>query len=480
MIRPAPFGAALLCAAGLAAGWLSVPGEPERLAMLVRDGRYQEALARLEALDADVAEEPALLYEAFALNDRFGHPQRAEAALLSYLERRPDDVDTHRRAVAFLHARNRHEAMIAVLERLAALAPDLATLDRLTRLYRLDGRIADELRLLRARARIPGRARGGLAWDDEMRLGQLLAERGEGDEAIAAFVRAQSAAPGAAEPRRALFIALVAASRFGEAAEKAKEWLAQPGSARWELGYYATALIRAGAAAPQVLGLAPVGGPDGDRVLADLVFAFTSEGRSDLVRAAIRSWLEAADGLGPAEMDRHLRAVVELAVGRGLARDVYVHLAAAVHDEGGPAELASLAAAVHEHFGYAGIAPVRHLLGYDALSARPLLGAALSAEEGNLIATRHFLLAVDTATLSRREALAWWGLAHEKLPRRELLALAVVRFREGRLPAELVRPMIGLAQKAGRQDVLREVWTALSQQTAALPSSPTARGSGHP
>ena len=147
--------------------------------MLVRDQRFQEALERLDGLDPAVAARPALLYEAFALNDRFGDPAVAEAALMAYLAARPDDVATHRRAVGFLLARDDEAGVLAVLEHLAAVAPDAETLDALTRRYRMAGRTSDELRVLVARTRFATVAAGGLAPGDELRLGYLLVETGQ-------------------------------------------------------------------------------------------------------------------------------------------------------------------------------------------------------------------------------------------------------------------------------------------------------------
>ena len=467
MIRPAILSAGLFCVAGLVAGWLSVPGEPERLAMLVRDQRFQEALERLDGLDPAVAAHPALLYEAFALNGRFGDPAVAEAALMAYLAKRPDDVATHRRAVAFLLARDNEAGVLAVLEHLAAVAPDAGTLDALTRRHRMAGRTSDELRVLLARTHFATVEVGGLAPGDEVRLGYLLVETGEAAASIGAFARAAGAPDVGHEARLALFVALVEAGRLDEASQRAASWIDRPESPRWDLGYFATGLVRWGASAPQILRLAPLDTPDGWRTLGDFVYAFTREGRHDLVRDAVGFWLASTDALPSDQLDRTVQAVVELAVERGLAGEVFAHMAAAVHARGRPAELASLGAAVYDRFGYAGVAPVRHLLDYEALAARPLFAARLSAQEGNSVAARQFLLDVELGGLSGRDALAWWGLAHEVLAYDELLALTVGRFREGTLPPDLVRPVITLAQARGRQDLLREVWASLREGEAA-------------
>ncbi|MFN3686651.1 hypothetical protein [Salinarimonas sp.] len=458
-IRPALLSAALFCSAGLLAGFLAVPGEPERLAMLVRDGRYEEALDRLAALPPHLASRPEILYEAFALNARFGDPDAADVALVAYLARRPDDVAAHRVAADFFRARNRPDALVAALERLATIAPERDELDRLTRLHRLEGRAEDELRVLLARTRLGPPERGGLAAQDELRLGRLLAAKGERDPAAAALARAHGAAPADREIRTAFFAALLATGRFGEAAARAGGWIAEPEAQTWDTDHFATRLVRAGASADEILALVPVAGDARAwRRLGALAFTLAREGRDDLLRRAVVSWLGLGEGLAPAERERHLDAVVGVALDHGLAATVFARFGAVLREEGGRAELGALAGALYDRLGYAGIAPVRHLLDQEAMADNPLLMAGIFHREGNRRAARHFLESADTAAMSRRRALAWWGLASESLSDAERLAIALAQFRSERLHPDLVRPMVGLAQAAGRRDVLVEVW----------------------
>jgi hypothetical protein len=456
---------ALICAA-IAGGLMLVPGSLERISMLTRDRLYDAALA--EANRAAGHGDPMLLLRAVELNDRYGDPDTAAAALEAYLALRPHDVAGWKRAVSLYEGSYRLAPLMRALEHLIAIESRTEHIDHLLRLLRLHGRFADERRVL---LRLRPEART-LAHRE--RLAGLLMADGDMDGALAILRQLdEEAAPGIRAPRMLLFNLLLGRGEFAEAAGRAARWLPA-----WESAEIRSQclrlLVRAGAGEFALnLALDQSGGPGS---LADLVYVLDGEGRPDLTRDAVAHWLRragtavggtTAGGTGGSSFDE----AAELAVSRGMPELVAAELFATLRQGRDPRLAAALADALFSNLGYSVLAVARPLLTYEMLAARPLLGARLSLTEENPLAARHFLLSADLTALSPREASQWRDIAPELFSERDLLAMLMERWQAGQLPAEIRGLMLDLALKAGASESARRLWASLA---AEKPSGPTA------
>jgi hypothetical protein len=133
-------------AAGLAA--LSIPDSSERVAMLLRDGRDEAAVAVANAAFQKGSEGDLFLSTLFEINDRSGDVKTADVAIRKYLAEHGDDAQTLRRAADFFAKRYGSDARIDVLARLTELRHGPDDIVELARLYRLEGRYNEELALL--------------------------------------------------------------------------------------------------------------------------------------------------------------------------------------------------------------------------------------------------------------------------------------------------------------------------------------------
>ncbi|GGD90366.1 hypothetical protein GCM10011390_06420 [Aureimonas endophytica] len=382
-MRPSPrlviAGLALL---SLGAGLLLVPGTAERLTMLARDGRVASAAALGEAASNAGGAEPPVLARLFELDRSEGDPARAEARLLDFLRERPDDTAMLRKAAAFFGDSRNFPRQRDMLERLTAIDGTGSDFETLARLYRLDGRFADERRVLLT---APASA---LSPALRLRAAHLLSADGQDAEAARMLEGSPETSIEAEGEALSLYMrALVASGQAAKAAVIGVDRVAD-GLSVGEQAQFVLALALAGADA-EALRLATAPRPDGGDASA-IAWMLGERGRFDLATRLLEA------GLGDADR-RGLRKAMRLYADLALATN---HLGCAVAEvrrlasgsAASPQRAAALAAALFERRGYGVIAPVRPWLTPSILREEPLFAARLARLEHDPAAARRFLL----------------------------------------------------------------------------------------
>ena len=225
----------LMAIAVIIAGYVLLPRSDEHVAMLARDGLYESAAKELSALRVAGDRQPYSLMQTYLLREKQGDRAGALDALEAYLSIRPDDPAARENEAEMLLQNGLLDRYLDSFARLVAARPLSDRIKKqLIGLYRLHGRIDDELATLRAYA---GTSMLGLA--EIQRLGAILAERGDWLEAERWLDRADRLAPPDASAVRLLLLdVLIENNRIGEAFQRASAWIAE-----WHSAYLAGKLI---------------------------------------------------------------------------------------------------------------------------------------------------------------------------------------------------------------------------------------------
>lgn len=451
-----PAYAAMACfAAAAPLGYLLVPGPLEQVTMLMRDGRYERAVALANDFVRQGERRSGLLLQTFLLNERFGDPEEAVRVLKLYIEKNPDNLAAWRKAAATFSGSGDIASLTLALENIVRLSGDADATAHLAHLYRLHSRFEDELRILR------GARPGILSVPDRVRLASLHLGRAELKQAVAVLDTVDAEEGGAeANARIMLFTALIELGDPDAAARRAIGWLdADPNWRFQEL--YVGYLLRAGADRAAVDVATPastIGNPDSIARLAELLL---QERRLDLVAETISRALDHAQELSPWQVDWYLERVIETARYKGLAGEVLEQLRVALSEDRSPSLQAAFVQAVYNQYGYRALAPYRSLLGAEIFRERPVLAARLLVQEGNDMAARHFLLAADLKSLPARDCFDWIATAQHLLTPRELMAELTRRARNGGIPLEISRHVMEIAAGQASQPQLNALWTNL-------------------
>lgn len=445
----------IAAAAAVGIGIAMIPQPLEQVTMLMRDKQFERALHLADTYVAAGEKRPELLLQAFLLNERYGDLMRAEHALRGYLAARPDDAAGWRKAVWFYQNAHRSEPLADALENVVRLTGDPEDAHRLARLYRLNARFDDELRVLETIAP------GALDAEHGLRLASLLIARDRLTDARAVLVRLDETVDiKMPQPRLALFDVLLQRGEFDEAVRRAEVWLAAWRTADGRASLVRQ-LLRAGA---EDAALRLASGADESvepQVLAYLLETLSREDRLSMLRDLIARWVEHAGRLPLEGVDVHLREVAAVAKERGLDTDLVQYLVQALERDDRPDLLGSLVEALYEHIGHAAVMPFRAALTPEFLATRPVFAARLLLAEGNPLAARHFLLEVGQTELSGPPARGWLIAARDLLSPTELLYELSARARCGGLAPELLHAALELAVHLGREAEVRHLRTVL-------------------
>lgn len=443
-MRPTPvLLTAALALAGTATAVMLMPGGTERIAMLSRDGRLEQAAEFGNRIQDEARSDPYLLASLFDLNSYAGDSGRAREAIDEYLAIRPDDVEMLRQAVDFFREHQDFDAYLEYLERLVALASRPDDIATLSALYRTHGRYEDEKRVLLAH-----RA-GKLTPDKTERLARLLVRDGEFADAAVLLESVSERGQNQRAVRPLLFEALMRSGEAARAAELATGWAVRG--------------LEPTSQAAMVLHLARAGMPDEARLLAStfprgarfdpapLAWALGEERRFDLVKPALNHWMDGADA---ATLARVATIYVDAAMASGALADMMADIRDGLTDPSGVRTGAAVAvlAEAFNRWGYQGVAPLRHLLTGELLAAHPMFGARLADAESNRIATRYYLFETDLADADEDQADAWYDIAATAFGPGELAAELIARWQARRLAPTLLPHLQRAAAKAGMAD----------------------------
>lgn len=432
------FGVLVFTLLGIAVATLSPRGD-ERIAILLDKHRFSEAAAALEKkIKADPGDQAAqrALAQAYAGLGEYDH---AASLFDKYLADHPDDVAAREMLAEALRKLGASERHIAELSRVVAAQPTGARVGALADAYRDAGRSQDELALLRAHSEPDF-----LSLTHAARLGQLLADGNELDAARQLLEGIDARAPLAlSEPRLVLLDVLVRLGRTDEAATKAAAWLQS-----WKTPYLATGVLtrlarsQTRTKAYEVARLCANALPDN---VFDIAGQLTADGYGDVSREMLIQWSETHPNPRGPQLKTFMFAASQIG-DAALPFRMFTRLVNMGKDPAAEAQMAEEIAAV---FGMTALEPLRPMLSFDALLARPLFAAELMVYEQSLELARWYLAQADPSQLDSDGLTTWLTLSQRLEPRATTFERMVKLWRAGTLPVELLRPLANEALSLG-------------------------------
>jgi tetratricopeptide (TPR) repeat protein len=450
-MRPAhQFIAVVVVSLVVAAIVLSL-GREENSAVLAGEGQHKEAIALLERRLADAPHDPDLLAALGRSYAALGEVDRAIDAFDAYLLVRPDDLAARERQADLLLQSGMIDRYLDALARAVAAQPSPSRVTRLIELFRLHGRVDDEVATLQTYA---GTAM--LETAQLERLGALLAERGQWRAARDALELADRKAPPDASAGRLLLLeVLIQSNAVDEVYQRTQAWMTA-----WRSPFLCGKLILrmaysglTGAASRLAVDCTDMMPEDA----FDIVGLLANKGHLDIAHQMLVRW---ADRTGnPTE--KQIRAFVQVSARVGDVGGPLVKLMQLVRSGAEPATQGRMAEELANAFGLPALVAIRPLLSNKVLLARPLFAAELSLSEGNGEMARWFLNRIDPAQLSAERLTDWLALLHRVETDADVFQRLAVLWDRGRLPAQLAPYLADEAVKMGQVRTHDLIWSSV-------------------
>jgi tetratricopeptide (TPR) repeat protein len=429
------------------------PRRQERLAVLADEGRHKEVIALLERQLTKSPNDPDLLAALGRSHAALGEYHRAIDAFDAYLAVRPEDLAAQERQAELLLQNGLIDRYLDALARIVAAHPSPSGVTRLIELYRLHGRVEDELATLRAYA-----ASAMLQPSQLERLGAILAERANWREARQWLELAdQTAPPNASTGRLLLLDVLIQSNEIDQAFRRAQVWMTM-----WRSPFLSGKLIlrmaQSGLAAPAselVLKYAEMM-PEHIFEMAGLL---ARKGHQQLARQMLAQWADRTSN----PTGQQLRAFVHAAVLIGDVQGPLLKLAQLMRSGADAATQGQLAEEFANAFGKAALVSIRPLLSNEALLTRPVFAAELSLFESNREMARWFLKRAEPARLSPEQRARWLALLRRVETEADVFDRLAALWNDGRLPAELLPLFADEALKLGRVRMHDLIWNSMRQ-----------------
>jgi len=428
-------------------------GHEENSAMLAGEGRHKEAIALLERRLADAPHDPDVLAALGRSYAALGEVDRAIDVFDAYLMVRPNDLAARERQADLLLQGGSIDRYLDALTRVVAAQPSPSRVTRLIELFRLHGRVEDEMVTLQVYA-----ARAMLETAQLERLGALLAERGQWRAAREPLEMADRKAPPDASAGRLLLLeASIESNEVDGIYERAQAWMMA-----WRSPYLSGKLILrmadsglTGPASRLALNCTDIM-PDDTFDIAGLL---ARKGHQDLARQMLGRWADRTSKPTEGQM----RAFVQASALIGDVSGPLVKLVQLVHSGADPATQGRMAEEMANAFGQPALVAIRPLLSNKVLLARPLFAAELSLFEGNVEMARWFLNRIEPARLSPEQVADWLALLHRVDTDADVFKRLARLWNQGRLPAELVPQFADEAVKLGQVSTHDLIWNSVRQ-----------------
>jgi tetratricopeptide (TPR) repeat protein len=429
-----------LLALAPAAGYFLLPGEDERISMLLREGRHREAAATLEQRLATGDSNPQLLASLARATEAAGNIPGAIELMKKFVGQRPRDPTGFDYLAGLQLLAGSPAEMIASMTTLVSIEPNPERVARLAGFYRLYGRFDDEFDLLK-RTRNLGVS---LKSTDLVRLGEYLAAKGDRLAAISPLLEADPLLPPEVDRGRVLlFDVLLAAERYDEAVSRAMKWIEQ-----WREPWIATRLVRRLPARTPEKDVARLSAtairlfPETSFYIAKTVAA---QGRSSVAAGILSRWasdeptptlaqigglVEVSGVIGDPTLLWRLLPVI---LGKPKALEAQSYFLDALANKFGDGAIVSLMASIPQ--------PI--------LLARPLFAARFALRTGDQRLALRYLTGARLADMSAADQRVWVDLLAEATSSQAALALLLDRRRRGELPAELLPKLAEVAGQLG-------------------------------
>ncbi len=393
----------LVFASALVVGYMLLPGENERVAMLERDGKNLQALGILEARFDAGDRRARTLYQLVGLYEQFGQIPRLKTTLEALAEARPRDVQVRRRLAQFYSATQDNESYLAALEQEIDVKYSEAACRELIGLHRLKGEFVKEQAAI-----VKCRQRGYRRAEDVVRLAELFAADGDAVQAAQLLRNVDDLKRLKSDRERLqLFTMLVEADQPKEAQRRAVRWIKVSRDKEFTLTLIET-LVRS-RRHDDAIALARETSQPGDAISLTVAEIMLDRGETVAARAYLRGWAGSAKSpsldttmrFNDAALDAEdAETAFSFSSSFGLARLPQLQLVA-------------LAEALSVIGRKPSVEAVRAVLTTETLASNPLLGAAEELGRGQKDASRELLNRVEPEKLDAWKLTLWARLMQE-------------------------------------------------------------------
>jgi len=371
-IEPHAVVMAIVFAPGLVAGYVFLPGENERVAMLERDGKNRQAMAILEARFAAGDRRPRTLFQLVGLYEQFGRLTELKRVLEALAVARPRDVQVQRRLAQFYSATQDNAAYIGALEREIEIKYSEASCRELVGLHRLAGNFDKEQAAIQR-----CRQRGYRRVEDIVRLAELVAADGDALQAAQLLRSVDDLRRLKSDRERLqLFTMLVEADQPREAQRRAVRWVKSARDDEFTLTLIES-LVRDGRH-DVAIELARDVSVQGDAVSLTVAEIMLDRGETVAARAYLRGWSRSAGSISEDTAYRFVEAALD-------AEDpelAYAFAGSFGLERTPQAALAALAEALRVIGRRQDFEDVKAVLRPETLAGNPLIGAADEFDKG--------------------------------------------------------------------------------------------------
>jgi tetratricopeptide (TPR) repeat protein len=427
------------------------PWREEHAAMLAGEGRHIEAIALLERQLAAAPRDPDILAALGRSYAALGEVPQAIDAFEQYLAVRPQDAAAREREAELFLQTGSIDRYLDSLKQAVAEQPSAARVTRLAELYRLHGRVDDEISTLKAYAdkRI-------LEVSQLERLGALLAERGDWREARRWLELADESAPADTSAGRLLLLeVLIQLNGVDQIDERARAWMAA-----WQSPFLSGKIILRVAYSGHTVGASKLALEYTDIMPDDalgMVGFLVGKGRQDLARLMLTRWAGRTDKTAGPELHAFVQASAMVGdVGAPLGK--FLRLVRSGSDAATEGQLAE---ELVNAFGLPALATIRPLLTNEALLTRPLFAAELSEADGNPEMARWYLNRVDPGQLPTQRLPDWMALAHRIEMDAEVFRQLAMLSSDKRLSPDVAPLLAVTAAKLGQSATHDLIWNSL-------------------
>ncbi|NOT69836.1 MAG: hypothetical protein HOP09_00745 [Hyphomicrobium sp.] len=303
-IRPDRLIMAIVFAGAIIGGWVLLPGENERVAMLERDGHSAEALAILEQQVNGGDRRYRTLHQILALYENEGNVGKAQAILEDMVKERPRDAALKRRLAQFYKNSQKDGAYIATLHDIIDLRYSESTCRELIGRLRFKGDAAAEQQALQ-RCRQKGYRRP----EDLSRLAELVAADGDKIQAAALLKSIDDLKRlKTTRERYQLLQLLVEQDQPKDAERRALRWIRSAKDDAMAIGLID--LLARSKFPDSAIEVAKDSGSPGDSISLTVAERLIEKTQSGAAILYLRGWLERAQGVEPETAVRFVDAAL--------------------------------------------------------------------------------------------------------------------------------------------------------------------------
>lgn len=295
---------ATIFAGAIAVGWLILPGQNERVAMLERDGHSREALSILEQLFGSGDRRYNTLYQMQQLYEDEGNVPKARQFLEEMVAARPRDAALKRKLAQFYRNTHDNAAYVSALKAQIDLRYSELACRELAAFLRLKGDYAEEQAALQT-----CRQKGYRRPDDMSRLADLIAAGGDTVQA-AALLRSIDDLRRLNSPRERyqLLTLLLDQDQPKEAERRCLRWIRASKDDELALGLIE---ILAGSKYPaSAIDVAKDAGTPGDSISLTVAERLVEQSQTTAARLYLRGWLDKSQATAAETAVRFLDAAV--------------------------------------------------------------------------------------------------------------------------------------------------------------------------